>query len=500
MPFDSKLNDSSHDDDYIDLNPDPSCLIESIRDIGYSLETAIADIIDNSISAEANNIKINIDFNEKKNDFILEIIDDGFGMNREELKKAMKLGSKDPTDTRRNNDLGRFGLGLKTASFSQCRSLTVESFSKENNERNSLTWDLDEVKKYKSWKCIRNNSPIINVGTRIIWGKLDRIGIDLKELNDDPQKYEKIQLKIGEIALRIEKHISLIFHRFLDNKNEEDISKIQIFLNNAKIKPLNPFNESNNATHISPITKIGNSIAIRYYILPHKDKCEGNEYEDYAGEEGYLENQGFYVYRNYRLITWGTWFRIIDKLNAYKLCRVKIDIGNDMDSEWKIDVKKSNANPPKKIRSILAEYIPTVKNKGNNVLVQKANKYSTDDSFQIWNADKITRTKITTFKLNRKNALIKKIIKDIEHGDEIIREIEDTVPYELINLHINDTKQKFQSIIDPKKQEFIDREKRKVQVYREDKIDDSTLKQMIMKKAAVKGLELTNEDIKLILE
>ena len=88
MPFDSKLNDSSHDDDYIDLNPDPSCLIESIRDIGYSLETAIADIIDNSISAEANNIKINIDFNEKKNDFILEIIDDGFGMNREELIEA----------------------------------------------------------------------------------------------------------------------------------------------------------------------------------------------------------------------------------------------------------------------------------------------------------------------------------------------------------------------------------------------------------------------------
>ena len=501
MPFDSKINDKSMDDNYIELTPPPSCFIESIRDIGYSLETAIADIIDNSISAEANNIKINIDFNDKKNDFILEIIDDGFGMNREELKKAMTIGSKNPTHKRAKNDLGRFGLGLKTASFSQCRSLTVESFSKENNERNSLTWDVDHLVKYNRWECLPNKAPTINVGTKIVWEKLDRLDIDLNEISDDPKRNEKIQIKIGEIASRIEKHISLIFHRFIDNKNEEkNISKIQIFLNNAKIKPFNPFNESNNATYISPVTKIGSSMEIRHYILPHKEKCEGNEYDNYAGEEGYLENQGFYVYRNYRLITWGTWFGIIEKLNFYKLCRVKIDIGNDMDAEWRIDVKKSNATPPKKIRRILEEYIPSVEIKGKRVSVSKANMYATDDSYHMWIPNKIKRTKITTFKLNKKNPLIKKIINNIEYGEDIIKEIEESVPYELINLHINDTKQKFQAIWEPEKKAFMDRQRKKVKIFREDNIDDNALLQMIMRKAESKAIELTTEDINWILQ
>ena len=498
---DMSNDDNSIDENYIELNPDPSCLIESIRDIGYTLETAIADIIDNSISAAANNIHIKIDFNEKKNDFYLEIIDDGFGMNREQLKIAMKLGSKNPNHVRASSDLGRFGLGLKTASFSQCRSLNVESFSKATKETNSFTWDLDKIVEFGSWKCKPNKSPNINTGTKIIWEKLDRLGIDLKELNDDPNKIQKIQIKIGEIAARIEKHISLIFHRFIDEKNSErNISKIQIFLNKTKIKPFNPFNESNNATYISPITKVGKSVEIRHYILPHKDKCQGNEYEEYAGEEGYMENQGFYVYRNYRLITWGNWFRVSDKLNAYKLCRVKIDIGNDMDSKWRIDVKKSNAIPPKEIREILEEYIPRVEIKGKRVFENKANKYLTDDSYQIWIPSKIKRTKITTFKLNRKNALIKKIINNIEYGKEIIKEIEESVPYELINLHINDTKQKFQAIWEPEKKAFMEREKKKVKIYREEKIDDEAIKLMIMKKSESFGIELSLEDIKWIIE
>ena len=213
-----------------------------------------------------------------------------------------------------------------------------------------------------------------------------------------------------------------------------------------------------------------------------------------------MENQGFYVYRNYRLITWGTWFGIIEKLNFYKLCRVKIDIGNDMDAEWRIDVKKSNATPPKKIRRILEEYIPSVEIKGKRVSVSKANKYATDDSYHIWIPNKIKRTKITTFKLNKKNPLIKKIINNIEYGEDIIKEIEESVPYELINLHINDTKQKFQAIWEPEKKAFMDRQRKKVKIFREDNIDDNALLQMIMRKAESKAIELTTEDINWILQ
>ena len=206
-----------------------------------------------------------------------------------------------------------------------------------------------------------------------------------------------------------------------------------------------------------------------------------------------------YVYRNFRLITWGTWFGIINKLNAYKLCRVKIDIGNDEDSAWRIDVKKSNATPPKYMRKILEELIPRVENKGKNVLEHKAKKYSTDNTFDIWNPDKI-KNKTITFKLNRKNSLIKKIIDSLEHGDEIIKEIEESVPYSLINLYLNDTQQKFQSISDPKKQEFIDRERKKVKIFREDKIDDDTIKKMIMKRAELLGIDLTTDDIDFIMQ
>ena len=494
--------EKEEEEDYIDLYPDPSCLIESIRDIGYTLETAIADIIDNSISALATNIYINIEFNDKKNDFLLEIIDDGIGMNKLECIMAMRLGSKNPTKSRDKDDLGRFGLGLKTASFSQCRSLTVESYSTEYDEKNSFNWDLDELAKSRKWKCKKNQPPNIEIGTKIIWEKLDRFGIDLNQLKDDPKRIQTIQQKIGETASRIEKHISLIFHRFIDEKNiEKNIRRIKIFLNGNKITPFNPFNESNNATFISPVTEVPySSMKINYFILPHRDKCQDREYEEYAGEEGYLENQGFYVYRNYRLITWGTWFRIIDKLNAYKLCRVKIDIGNDMDFVWKIDVKKSNANPPKKIRDFLEEYLRQVEIKGKKVIDGKIAKFSIDDNFKIWVSDKIKRTKITTFKINRKNPLIKKIINNLEHGLEIVKEIEESVPYDLINLHINDTRQKFQSTSEPEKQSFMEAEKIKAKIFREDNIDDDTIHKKILLKAELLGIDLTNAEINWILE
>tara|TARA_A100000164_G_scaffold379620_1_gene424400 strand:+ start:3654 stop:5399 length:1746 start_codon:yes stop_codon:yes gene_type:complete len=492
------------DDDevYFDLEPDPSCLIESIRNIGYTLETAIADIIDNSISALANNIYINIKFNDKNNGFVIEIIDDGIGMNKQQCVMAMRVGSKNPTNSRDINDLGRFGLGLKTASFSQCRSLTVETYSKEYNEKNSFTWDLDKLRECGKWKIKKNDPPKINIGTKIIWEKLDKWGIELENIQDDQKKVKKIQLKIGETASKIEKHISLIFHRFIDAKSiDKNIRQIQIFLNERKIKPFNPFNESNNATFISPITEIpSSSMKINYFILPHKDKCKDREYEEYAGEDGYLESQGFYVYRNYRLITWGTWFKIMEKLNAYRLCRVRIDIGNDMDFRWKIDVKKSNANPPKAIRDFLEEYVRKVQIKGQKLTDGKIAKFSTDDNLKIWVSDKIKRTKITEFKINRKNPLIKKIIKNIDSGLEIIKEIEASVPYDLINLHVNDTKQKFQSTYNPNRQEFIDRCIFLTSNYRKDNIDDDTIKKMCLELAERKGMEISSEDIKLILK
>ena len=108
---------------YIAIPPSPKILVESMRDIGYNLNSAISDLIDNSIAANAKNIRINFEVNNESS--LITVRDDGSGMSEDELICAMKFGSSDPLEERTKKDLGRFGLGLKTASFSQCRRLIV---------------------------------------------------------------------------------------------------------------------------------------------------------------------------------------------------------------------------------------------------------------------------------------------------------------------------------------------------------------------------------------
>ena len=171
--------------------PDASSMIETFRAIGYSIDTAIADIIDNSITAEAKNIWV--DYIWDGPNTVLSILDDGNGMNNEELIQAMRPGSKNPLFTRDNNDLGRFGLGLKTASFSQTRKFTV--FSKRVDCKTCLwSWDLDYVNKSQSWELIKYcpeennwNEKVekLTSGTCVIWWDLDRITKDTKEDSED---------------------------------------------------------------------------------------------------------------------------------------------------------------------------------------------------------------------------------------------------------------------------------------------------------------------------
>src|SRR5579872_5411751 len=121
----------SNKPDFDIVAPDASAMIESLRAFGYDLPTAIADLIDNSISAGAKNVWLNFRWNGP--DSFISVADDGCGMSRTTLINAMRAGSRSPLDPRTPADLGRFGLGLKTASFSQCRRLTVASKEKKNS-------------------------------------------------------------------------------------------------------------------------------------------------------------------------------------------------------------------------------------------------------------------------------------------------------------------------------------------------------------------------------
>lgn len=357
----------------IKLLPKASSLIESLRDIGYTFEAAVADVIDNSITAKANQVKIHFDiFN---NEPTLAIIDDGLGMNYEEMLVAMKIGSKNPLDLRENNDLGRFGLGLKTASFSQCRKLTV--VSSQNNQKIGMCWDLDFVATTNDWTLkILDIVTIANLyqidelgknGTYVLWENTDRIIDNTVKFKFEDEIYSKIDI--------VKKHLELVFHRYLDG----EFQKFEILINNDKIKPFDPFNKKNSATQLLGEDSIdidGHIITIQPFILPHHSKTTKKEYDLYEGLGGYLKNQGFYVYRNKRLLIHGTWFRLTPQKELYKLARVQIDLPNALDDLWKIDVKKSHASPPAVIRDRLKKIIDKITGKSTRVYIGKGHRES----------------------------------------------------------------------------------------------------------------------------
>jgi hypothetical protein len=392
------------------LEPNPSSFIHSLRSVGYSLETAIADLIDNSIAAGASNIWIF--FKTDGVASVFAIIDDGDGMSTPELKEAMRLGSISPLEKRRNCDLGRFGLGMKTASFSICKRLNV--VSENGGKVSGARWDLDDISQNNQWdveilseKEIRQIPFIEHLsdnGTAIVWEKIDR-------MIDGSAKNPKKELDAAIAAL--EKHLSLTFHRYLDG--ERGIKKISIFINKHKIEAFDPFNVKNPATQELERDEIG-KISITPYILPHHSKTKEDEYEHYAGEGGYLANQGFYVYRNRRLIVHGAWFRLTAPENLTKLARVRIDIPNELDADWNIDVKKSIATPPVVIRDRLKSTIEKILGKSAKTYRARGRKISDGTVVQLW--EKVATQGKIFYKINPEHPLVVRIRESLGAKEE----------------------------------------------------------------------------------
>ena len=209
------------DDDSLEIEPNATFLIQSIRDMGYTLETAISEIIDNSISAKAT--KIEIICNWDGNEPFIEVKDDGIGMDIDQLKEAMRLGSN-PTSKRDPEDLGRFGLGLKTASFSQSKRLIVKTRTEKLNDY-TATWDLDIVEEKGKWLLdleTSNHGDLFKEhGTIVRWEKIDTL--ETKDKNKSEKLHE-------EVTTQLIKHISLIFHRYISGEYERKI----IFIINGK--------------------------------------------------------------------------------------------------------------------------------------------------------------------------------------------------------------------------------------------------------------------------
>lgn len=324
----------------VDSIPSANILLSSLRSVGYTPETAIADIVDNSLSAEATVVKIELDWNAQR----IVISDDGAGMRKPDLIRSMSIGSSDPLDLRNIHDLGRFGMGMKTASFSLGKKLTV--LTKCNYRTNNACWDLDYVRKKDKWQILIEDktSPLISElsqklsdyqnGTVVCISNIDKV---ITAVTDQEKK------RFFNMIKNVKNHLALVFHRFMES------GRISIFVNGTQLTPWNPFIPENNARQeLEPeeVTENGHKVIIHPYVLPHKTKFANEDLVKSAGGyKGWLQHQGFYVYRNERLIIYGTWFGIFKKEIAFNLARIQLDIYSDSDFDWQIDIKN-----PKRFR------------------------------------------------------------------------------------------------------------------------------------------------------
>lgn len=417
------------------VEPRADILVESTRSIGYTFESALADIIDNSIGNGATHIDVRFSSIIPR---YIAIIDDGCGMTPDELIIAMRYGSKNVNDQRAESDLGRFGLGLKTASLSQCRKLTV--ISKKNNVISAASWDLDFIIAQQGWSLkVYDHEEMVNQynkaipgildelnryesGTIVIWEDFDK----MLEGASDPDTLFDEKISIAR------SHLELIYHNFLDKTSK---SPIEIRFNYLPLVAKDPFLTKHPGTQ--PLSEEyinldGHNIRVKPYILPYINKLSPEDINLLGTLDDLRNKQGIYVYRNNRLIIWGTWFRLDTKNELNKLARIRVDIPNSLDHIWDIDIKKSTASLPNSIKQNLKFIVKRAIGSSERVYTHQGNKLINDEYDHVW---KLKETKEETFfEINKKLLIYKAFLQSLsteqaKQFKALIKLIEATVPF-----------------------------------------------------------------------
>jgi Histidine kinase-, DNA gyrase B-, and HSP90-like ATPase len=431
------------------VDPAPGALIESLRGLGYSLPTAIADLVDNSIAAGANKVWLDFIWHGSKSLMVLH--DDGHGMTLVQLREALRVGSRSPTDERAEDDLGRFGLGLKTASFSQCRRLTVAS-KRNASAIVARVWDLDEVVRRNSWTLLTDISPVAQEhfaalkdsdnGTVVIWEHLDRL---VEHAGDSDEAAQRRFLKAVRLVCE---HLEMVFHRWLDPiDDDDDPRKLEIEVNGHALTAWDPFLTSNGQTDPRSTKTISQGTAqilVKGFILPHHEAFADDVARDKAGgPAGWNGQQGFYVYRQRRLLVPGNWLglgspKMWIREQQTRLARIRLDLPNTLDDHWRIDLKKSDARPPASARLALEEYGEQVRRLARAKLIRRAAPAATGQRntpiFRAWLSQQVGDR--TSYRIARDHPLVQRAMAaaaaDPDAIKVLLRLIEETVPVQQI--------------------------------------------------------------------
>lgn len=433
-------NDNQDSDD---IPPRASAMLESLRGVGYTPETAIADLIDNSITARAKNIWI--EFIWRGPASAIRVLDDGHGMAEAELTEAMRPAGHHPLQARKPGDLGRFGLGLKTAALSQGRVLAVCSRT-AGGQQAVRCWDLDHVADVDAWRLLRRTPAFIQAdaavperlasGTTVVIGSLDRL---LSSTDEDSSRAQFLA-----IARRVEWHVGMTFHRFLEGPHP----KVAMFIGAgsfSKIGPWDPFLQSHPATAATPVERLphhAGAIEVQGFVLPHRDRLTTDQFNRAAGPDGWLSHQGFFMYRDQRLLVAGGWMglgpgRRWSRDDIHKLARIRLDLPSGGDAIWKVDIRKSTAVPPLALRPRLQALAEEVRRDAREVFAFRGGRSTRGAQpalVRAWTA--VPGAGGTTYRIDRSHPVVRRMIDSAgESGlpiEDMLHILERTLPVQRI--------------------------------------------------------------------
>ena len=446
--------------------PPRGYLLQSLRSAGYSPGAAACDIVDNAITAQATKIWLAHEIADDQSASFFAIADNGSGMTESVLAAAMDLGSRDSSKPLSAGELGRFGLGMKIASLSQGRKLTV--WSKRDGASTLRQWDLDDLGEAAEWKLHHRPTRAVeerivanltektgldklSSGTIVIWSDLDRM---LEWATDHVGEQGVAATVMARKVDEIKTSLSRVFHRFISGtvRSRVSVEMIQLRSDGSlwALKAWDPFLElpdnQSPFTSVKPKTILAKGepgeVVVQPYVLPHRDHLTGQQWKDLGADEGMMTLQGFYVYREERLITYGNWLGLNYVPDVhYKLARVALDLTNASDAAWNVNFLKSTVEIPESIRERLRLIAQETRAEAANVLsphrkVARRPGQAKPPAMPVWTVEESVRDdrRFRSFRLNRKHPTLRDLLSETPTANMALKMIETSIPYQQIQL------------------------------------------------------------------